>query len=121
MTDALALLGSLPEERLREWILAQRWFASKNRDVSHFGVLDAIALRGDAPLLAIALVEAHFGTGTHEVYQVPIGFRPVAEGWSERVIMADHEGWTAYDALADGAHGRELLHRMRASAEFSAA
>ena len=121
MTDARALLASLPEERLREWILAQRWFASKNRDVSHFGVLDAIALRGDAPLLAIALVEAHFGTGTHEIYQVPIGFRPVGEGWSERVIVADHEGWTAYDALADAAHGRELLHRMRASAEFSAA
>jgi maltokinase len=52
---------------------------------------------------------------------VPVGFRPAADGWTDRVIVADHEGWTVYDALADAAHGRELLHRMRASAEFSGA
>ena len=26
----------------------------------------------EAPQLRIALVEVHFGTGTHEIYQVPI-------------------------------------------------
>jgi maltokinase len=79
-----------------------------------------VPLREEAPLLVLALVEAHFGTGTHEVYQVPLGFRPADAGWTDRVIDPDHEGWTVYDALADGAHGRELLHRMRRSADISA-
>jgi maltokinase len=121
VTDGAALLASLPEEQLRDWILAQRWFASKNRDVAHFNVLEAVTLREESPRLVLALVEAHFGTGTHEVYQVPVGLRPASEGWSERVISPDHEGWTVYDALADAAHGRELLHLMRRSLELSAA
>ena len=29
----------------------------------------------------IALVEARFGEGTHETYQVPLGLRPAAEGF----------------------------------------
>ncbi|HWT24255.1 MAG TPA: phosphotransferase [Solirubrobacteraceae bacterium] len=120
MTDVAGLLTSLPEDRLHEWILDQRWFASKNRDVAHFNVLEAVPLREEPPMLVLALVEAHFGTGTHEVYQVPLGLRPADAGWTERVISPDHEGWTVYDALADGAHGRELLHRMRRSVDVSA-
>jgi maltokinase len=120
VTDAAGMLAALPEERMHEWILDQRWFASKSRDVARFTVLEAMTLREDAPMLVLALVEAHFGTGTHEVYQVPIGLRPATEGWSERVLCADLDGWTYYDALADPAHGRELLHRMRSSAEVSA-
>ena len=60
----------------------------------------------------LALVEARFGEGTHETYQVPIGLRPSDEGWDDRVIC-ETDDWTVYDALADPAAGRELLHRMR--------
>jgi trehalose synthase-fused probable maltokinase len=31
----------------------------------------------------------------------------------------ESDGWTVYDALADPAHGRELLHRMRGGSEVS--
>ncbi len=65
----------------------------------------------------LCLVEARFPAGTHEIYQVPLGFRPAAEGWAERVIL-EADGWTVYDALADPAAGRELLHAMRANREF---
>ena len=54
-------------------------------------------------------------TGTHEPYQVPLGLRPADEGWDERVI-GEAGGWTVYDALADPAAGRELLHRDARSA-----
>ena len=67
-------------------------------------------------MLVLCLVEARFPAGTHETYQVPLGLRPADEGWDERVIC-EVDGWTVYDALADPAHGRELLHRMRASRE----
>ena len=98
--------------RFQEWIVAQRWFGSKARDVAHIDVAECIPLREEVPQLALALVEARFGEGTHETYQVPLGLRPAEEGWDERVI-GEAGGWTIYDALADPATGRELLHRMR--------
>ena len=76
-------------------------------------------LREESPQLVLALIEARFPQGTHEVYQVPIGIRPASEGWSDRVI-AEVGDRTYYDALADPAHARELLHLMRAGADVQA-
>jgi len=117
MTDVVAAVAAgdlsfLEGAALREWIVAQRWFGSKSRDVSQIDIHEAVPLRGDSPLLVLALVEARFGEGTHQTYQVPLGLRPAEEGWTERRIC-ETGGWTVYDALADAAHGRELLHRMR--------
>ena len=113
------LLARLPEDALREWFLPQRWFGSKASDVAHLNVLEAFTLREDAPQLVLALIEARFPAGTHEVYQVPIGIRPASEGWSERVIC-EADGATYYDALADPAHARELLHLMRSGVDVRA-
>jgi maltokinase len=110
-------LSFLDQHALNEWIVRQRWFASKTREVTQIDVVDAVPLRTEPPLLVLCLVEARFPTGTHETYQVPLGLRPVEERWSERVIL-EADGWTVYDALADPAAGRELLHRMRQNSEF---
>ncbi len=109
-------LSTLDEGAFQEWIVQQRWFGSKSREVSHVEIVECIPLREESPQLALALVEARFGEGTHETYQVPLGLRPSEEGWTERVI-GDAGDWTVYDALADPAAGRELLHRMRRSSE----
>jgi maltokinase len=108
----MADVSFLDREVLQEWIVSQRWFGSKSREVTHTELAEVITLRADAPQLVIALVEARFGEGTHETYQLPLGLRPVAAGWTERVI-AEADGWTVYDGLADPALGRELLHRIR--------
>src|SRR3954468_14000701 len=113
MTD----LSFLDQQALNDWIVAQRWFASKTREVSAIEIVDSVTLREEAPLLVLCLVEARFPSGTHETYQVPLGLRPAGEGWSERVI-AESGGWTVYDALADPAARRELLHAMRSNNEF---
>src|SRR5215207_8332894 len=113
------LLDTLDEERLREWFIDQRWFGSKAREVAHLNVLEAIALRDASPQLVLALIEARFPSGTHEIYQVPIGIRPAGEGWDERVI-AEADGQRFYDALADPAHARELLHLMRSGVDVQA-
>jgi trehalose synthase-fused probable maltokinase len=123
MTDVLAAvaageLGFLDEQTLNDWVVAQRWFASKAREVAHIEVMEAVPLRTEAPLLVLALVEARFPTGTHETYQLPLGLRPASDEWEERVIC-ETDGWTVYDGLADPAHGRELLHRMRGGSELS--
>ena len=121
MTDVPAAVAAgdlafLDEHALNQWIVAQRWFASKTRQVDHIAIASAVPLRSDSPLLVLCLVEARFPAGTHETYQVPLGLRPVDEGWSDRTIL-EAGGWTVYDALADPAHGRELLHRMRSNTE----
>jgi maltokinase len=109
-------ISVLDEGTFQEWMVGQRWFGSKARDVAHIDVAECVPLREEVPQLALALVEARFGEGTHETYQVPLGLRPAEEGWSERVI-GEAEGWTFYDALADPATGRELLHRMRSGSQ----
>ena len=81
------LAAVLDERTLNEWVVGQRWFASKAREVAHIEVTEAVPLRSDVPLLVLALVEARFPTGTHETYQLPFGLRPAVEGWSERVIL----------------------------------
>jgi maltokinase len=115
MTD----LARLDAQALHDWFIEQRWFGSKAREVAHLNVLEAFTLRSEMPELVLALIEARFPSGTHEVYQVPIGLRPASESWSERVI-ATVDGTTFYDALADPAHARELLHLMRRGADVQA-
>ena len=111
-------LSWLPQEQLHDWVVEQRWFASKSREVGHLNVMEAVTLRSESPLLVLALIEAVFSAGTHETYQVPLGLRPASEGWTERVIL-EHDGWTVSDGLADPALGRELLHRMRSESEVT--
>jgi maltokinase len=108
----MADLSVIDESAFQDWIVEQRWFGSKAREVAHIDVVEAIPLRSEPPQFVLALVEARFGEGTHETYQVPIGLRPSDEGWDDRVI-SETADVTVYDALADPAAGRELLHRMR--------
>jgi len=67
-------LEALDPLNLGEWMVKQRWFASKAREVAGVHVLEAARLGGDPPL-AIAVVEVRFHPGTHELYQVPLVLR----------------------------------------------
>ena len=118
MIDVERRVTEIDEERLLEYVREQRWFGAKSRDVAHAGVLEAAQARATPPLLVLALVEVRFGAGTHEIYQVPLGFRPADEGWSDAVV-ADLDGWTAYDALADPELARELAGLIGAEATLA--
>src|SRR3954470_15297120 len=118
MTSDLAFLD---ERVLNDWVVSQRWFASKTREVSHIEIIDSVTLRDESPQLNLCLVEARFPVGTHETYQVPLGLRPSDDGWTGTKIY-EADGWVVYDALQDPATGRELLHAMRSNrdeGEFS--
>jgi maltokinase len=93
-------LARLDEERLSEWLLGRRWFGSKAQDLSHLGVLDTVTLHDGPPALLLALIEARFPTGTHNIYQLLLGVRPAEEGWTEG-RLEDIDGVTLYDAVAD--------------------
>ncbi len=93
-------LALLDEGRLAEWLLTRRWFGSKAQDVAQTHVLDVVPLADGPPALILALVEARFPTGTHDIYQLVLAMRPSEEGWTEG-RLDDIAGATVYDALAD--------------------
>jgi maltokinase len=101
--DGLVLLGT---------IASQRWFGGKSRDVLDARVLDAGVAPGEPPMLAIAIVEVRYGLQSHDLYHLPLGFRPADEGWTASVI-AETDGWKAYDAIADPELARKLFELIR--------
>lgn len=97
---------------LGEFMLPQRWFGAKAKEVIEFSVLEVVPIRSEAPMLAIVLLEARFAGGTSEVYQLPLGVRPVEDRWSDLVVV-EIDGWTVYDALADPLHAADILHLIQ--------
>jgi maltokinase len=110
---ASADLALLDEARLEEWLLERRWFGSKAQDVSHIRVLDVLELADGPPPLLLALVEARFPSGAHDIYQLLLGLRPAEEGWTDGRVD-DLQGTTVYDAFADP-HACTALGRLLAA------
>jgi trehalose synthase-fused probable maltokinase len=71
MATEADLVRSIDAEALADWVVGQRWFASKAREV-HVGLVEVLVLNED-PLLGLALVEARFAAGTHDLYQLLVG------------------------------------------------
>jgi len=82
------------DEPLDQWVVRQRWFASKSREVAAFNVLERVELSGD-PKLALELVEARFHSGMHELYQLLPG-----EPEAGRVLAGLLGSETAIDGVA---------------------
>lgn len=125
MTDPRAALSSgdcsfLDEEALQQWVVEQRWFGSKSREVTQVNVLETIVLHDGPPVFALLLVEVRFATGTHDVYQLPVGLRPASDAWSDGVIQQLGD-WTLYDGLRDSANGRRLLELIAGEADVGEA
>ena len=93
---------------LEGWLVEQRWFASKSRDLSAVNLLETLTLQeSETQPLVLALVEARFATGTHELYQVLLGARRGAPAHEEGTI-AEAGGWELYDAVGDPEQGGVL-------------
>ena len=110
---------ALDAEVLGDYVAGQRWFGSKARERVGAHVVDTAVLRDQVPGLVLALLAVRFQPGTHELYQLPLGLRPRAEGWAD-VSIGDAGGYTAYDGLADPALARELVHLIRAGKSLPA-
>jgi predicted trehalose synthase len=108
------------EDTLAAFVIDQRWFGSKSREVAGMSVLETIPLRDHDPFLALAILEVRFHPGTHELYQLPIGVRDVADGWGDGVICTGEER-VVYDAMTDPECVRELLRLMSQGADVETA
>jgi len=112
VSDVRELVLALPEDELREYVLAQRWYGSKSEEVASVRAVDAFPLRpgGEEPLLAVAVVEVRFAAGTHDLYNVPLGLRRGDGGF------ASADGWSAFDALEDEELVQALVELLRQQA-----
>ena len=105
---------AIEAEYLTGWLTDQRWFGSKARDLSGVNILEALALRdGDEPLV-LALVEARFQAGTHELYQLILGAsQGAADGGEDTGTIRQGDGWELHDAVTDP----RLLELIESSGE----
>ncbi len=93
-------------DALRSWVVGQRWFGSKARDVVELNVLEVLELRDG---LGLGLVEARFAAGTHELYQLLIRDGDVdaltdpalARLFFERATVAGEHGTVVFHWLDD--------------------
>ncbi len=106
----------LDAESLRAWVEHQRWYASKSRTVAGIEIVEGVALGGD-PTLFLALVQARFATGTHELYQLPLWLRH-SDTDTEAEAIAHAGDWAVYDALAAPEGLVELLRRIDVDEEI---
>ncbi len=106
---------TIEAEYLTGWLTEQRWFASKARDISGVNILEALPLRdGDEPLV-LALVEARFQAGTHELYQLILGASQGVSGAVDDGVdrIRQGDGWELHDAVTDP----RLLELLETSGE----
>jgi trehalose synthase-fused probable maltokinase len=113
------LPGPIDERTLIDFVEGRRWFGARAEEVVHAQLLDVAVLRRQPPEFAAAIAEMRFAPGTHQLYQVLLGYRPSDDGWSEEVV-GQVDGLTVYDALADPTLSRELVHLMRSRSQVSA-
>ena len=107
-------LSRLEETSLAEYITAQRWYGSKSREIAGVRIIDEVPLHVSEHVRCwVAIVEVRFHPGTHDTYQLLVGARPAADGWNQGVI-AEKDGWTVYDAIADPQLSVGLVELMRA-------
>jgi trehalose synthase-fused probable maltokinase len=111
-------LTALDPVELSDWVERQRWYASKSRHVTHVDLVEMATLGDEPPLLVLALLQTGFATGTHELYQLPLGMRPVDTGGPDAITETG--GWSVYDALADPELGRVLLRWVDETGELEA-
>ena len=76
MSTPEEIVRALDEPALADWLRERRWFASKARNLQRVSVLDALALSAGEPPLVVAIVEARFDAGTHELYQLVLTLAP---------------------------------------------
>jgi maltokinase len=107
---ALARAGVPPlhEERLGEWMAAQRWYGAKVEDRCEVSIIDVVPLVEEADKLLLLLVEVRPAAGTHDLYQLLVGVGAADEDGDGTFEICRQDGVRVYDALSEGHRGARI-------------
>jgi trehalose synthase-fused probable maltokinase len=111
-TPATSPLHGLDPGAVASWMQEQRWYGAKSRPIAALEVEESITVSASPPV-ALALAQAQFATGSHELYQLPLGVVPAAQAGHRGAIAPVGHG-VAVDAVADPLLARELLRAVDA-------
>jgi maltokinase len=104
------------EDALATWLVKQRWFAGKGRELRDLAVVADTQVTSGDPELRHLIVTVSHGT-TVDYYQVPVG---LCAGLPDRLeharIGAAGDGRTLYDALHDAELTRPLIEGIASDA-----
>ena len=90
-----------------EWIVQQRWYAGRNRELTSAQPAVVVSLRDD---LDLVLLDVSYTTGAPERYQVIVRWDsgPIEE-YADIASIGTEGERTAYDALYNPADAKYLL------------
>jgi len=111
-TPADGLADGMDLDAVARWIETRRWYASKSRHVTAIEIEERVQV-ADSPPLILALIQARFASGSHELYQLPLTLLdPAALGAREPIWVGEEVA--AVDSVADPELVRDLLARIDA-------
>ncbi len=94
-------IPAVSPERLGEWMLGQRWFSGKARELGQVSVLDVLVISEEAgDRLVLLIVEIKAPAGTHDLYQLLVGVGSDEQVPEAQLICAEG-AVSLYDALSD--------------------
>jgi maltokinase len=104
------------EDALATWLVKQRWFAGKGRELRDLAIVaDTQIIEGDPELRHLILTVSH--ATTVDYYQVLVGFcRDLPDRLEHAAIGPVGDGRYAYDALHDSDLTRSLITGIAADA-----
>jgi maltokinase len=99
-----------------EWIVQQRWYAGRNRELSSAAPAVVVSLRDD---LDLVLLDVTYAEGPPERYQVIARWDagPIEE-YADIATIGAEDDRTAYDALYNPADAKYLLSLVDSSADI---
>ncbi len=107
-----ALVDGIDLDALAHWLEGRRWYASKSRHVTAIEIDECVQV-ADRPPLVLALVQARFASGSHELYQLPLTFLSRAEAQAGSLTTIQKTGeWAVLDSVGDPELARDLLRRI---------
>jgi maltokinase len=100
------------EDALATWLVKQRWFAGKGRELRDLAVVADTQVTGGDPELRHLVVTVSHGTAV-DYYQVPVGVRrDLPDRLEHALIGPSGDGRQLYDALHDAELTRPLIEGM---------
>ena len=92
----------LDGDRMLGWLREQRWFGAKSQTLTGLDVVEVAEIDAD---IALAIVQVHFATGSHELYQLVLD--PGGDGLD---VLTDSQRAHHLLAAIDDAREVEGLH-----------